>query len=72
MLESIRAGKRLKPVVVKEEGRSPDSGNSLMQQLMVSLQTRRTNMGLLGGVDQTSENTPWETEEEWETEKIVD
>ena len=63
-MESIRAGKRLKPVVVKEKaGRSQDSKDSLMEQLMASLLTRRTNMGILG-YDQVSDNTSWENEEE--------
>ena len=62
-MESIRAGKRLKPVVVKEKaGRSQDSKDSLMEQLMASLLTRRTNMGMLG-YDQVSDNTSWENEE---------
>ena len=59
----IRAGKRLRPVVVREEAvRSRDGGNSMMEQLMGRLRARRELMG----VEQISSR---DTEQEQEQEQ---
>ena len=63
----IRAGKRLRPVVVREGAvRSRDGGNSMMEQLMGRLRARRELMG----VEQiSSRDTEQEQEEEEEEEE---